>query len=203
MEFARRHNLWLLSDEVYDRLCYREGAIAPSLLRIAEPDDAVLIAQSFSKAWCMTGWRLRWLVSRPDLCSRAAHFKIHRFACAERIPTRRGSGPTARQPFIEELVSRLRSNREYCFNALTSISGVSVPAPEGGFYLFPKIEGLRDSFALCKDVLLTTKVGLAPGVAFGAGGEGSVRLCYAAERSVLEPAIDRFRRYLSSRGAGV
>ncbi len=200
LDFARRHNLWLLADEVYDRLCYRNGSIAPSLLRIAEPQDAILIAQSFSKAWCMTGWRLGWLVSRPDLCSRAAHFNEFTVSHAPSVSQR--AGETALQKgesFIAELLSLLRSNREYCFEALASIPGVSVPAPEGAFYLFPKIEGLNDSFAFCKDILLTTKVGLAPGVAFGAGGEGSVRLCYAAERSILEPAMDRIRGYLSSR----
>ena len=68
---------------------------------------------------------------------------------------------------------------------------MTVPKPEGAFYLFPRIEGLQDSFQFCKDLLLETKVGLAPGVAFGAGGEGSVRICYAAERSILEPAMLR------------
>ncbi len=56
--------------------------------------------------------------------------------------------------------------------------GVTVPAPEGAFYLFPKIEGMTDSFDFCKRLLLETNVGLAPGVAFGTGGEGSVRICY-------------------------
>jgi aspartate aminotransferase len=200
LAFARRRQLWLLADEVYDRLCYRDDPVAPSILKIAEPEDAILVAQSFSKAWCMTGWRLGWLVSRPDLCARAAHFNEFTVSHAPSISQR--AGETALEdgePFIEELLSRLGSNREYCVDALTSISGVSVPAPEGAFYLFPKIEGLKDSFAFCKDLLLSTKVGLAPGVGFGAGGEGSVRLCYAADRSILEPAMDRLHEYLSGR----
>jgi aspartate/methionine/tyrosine aminotransferase len=74
---------------------------------------------------------------------------------------------------------------------------VTVPRPEGAFYLFPKIEGLTDSFELCKRLLIQTRVGLAPGVAFGAGGEGSIRICYAADRSVLESAMDRLNRFLT------
>ena len=77
--------------------------------------------------------------------------------------------------------------------------GVTVPDPEGAFYLFPRIDGLTDSFSFCKDLLLECKVGLAPGAAFGAGGEGSIRLCYAAERSILEPALERLQRFLRTR----
>jgi aspartate/methionine/tyrosine aminotransferase len=73
---------------------------------------------------------------------------------------------------------------------------VTVPKPEGAFYLFPRIQGLDDSFAFCLRLLEETRVGLAPGVAFGAGGEGSVRICYAAERSILEPAMERLTKFL-------
>ena len=77
--------------------------------------------------------------------------------------------------------------------------GVTVPEPDGAFYLFPRIEGLTDSFDFCKRLLLETRVGLAPGVAFGAGGEGSVRICYAAEPSILEPAMERLGNFLAYR----
>ena len=84
--------------------------------------------------------------------------------------------------------------------------GVSVPRPEGAFYVFPRIEGLTDSFEFCRQMLLETRVGIAPGSAFGAGGEGSVRLCYASEQSVLERAFDRMEpfvhRWYNARGAG-
>jgi aspartate aminotransferase len=85
-----------------------------------------------------------------------------------------------------------------CLDALNGMPGLTVPKPDGAFYLFPKVDGLTDSFAFCKRLLEETRVGLAPGVAFGAGGEGSVRICYAAERSILEPAMERFRKFLRS-----
>lgn len=199
LAFARKHGLWLLADEVYDRLCYSEGAVAPSILKLADAEDALLVAQSFSKAWCMTGWRLGWLISRPDLCSRAAYFNEFTVSHAPSISQR--AGETALQdgePFVTELLSRLRENRDYCVNALGSMPRVNVPSPEGAFYLFPRIDGLTDSFGFCMDFLRKYKVGLAPGVAFGAGGEGSVRICYAAERSILEPALDRLDKFLAS-----
>ena len=71
-----------------------------------------------------------------------------------------------------------------------------MPEPDGAFYLFPRIDGLDDSMAFCRRLLVEERVGLAPGSAFGAGGEGSVRICYAAERSVLEPALERLARFL-------
>jgi aspartate/methionine/tyrosine aminotransferase len=76
--------------------------------------------------------------------------------------------------------------------------GVTVPSPDGAFYLFPRIEGVTDSFEFCRRLLEETRVGLAPGVAFGAGGEGSIRICYAAERSILEPAMERLRRFVQT-----
>ena len=74
LDFARRHDLWLLADEVYDRLYYagaRLGDPVPSILRIATRDDAVMVVHSFSKSYCMTGWRVGWLVARRDLAAKA------------------------------------------------------------------------------------------------------------------------------------
>ena len=76
--------------------------------------------------------------------------------------------------------------------------GVTVPEPDGAFYLFPQIKGLSDSFDFCKRLLLQTKVGLAPGVAFGSGGEGSVRLCYAVEKPILASALGLLREFLQN-----
>jgi len=81
---------------------------------------------------------------------------------------------------------------------LAAIPGVTLPRPDGAFYLFPKIANLTDSFEFCRRALQETGVGLAPGVAFGAGGEGNIRLCYAADRSVLEPALDRLAQFISA-----
>ena len=94
------------------------------------------------------------------------------------------------------MLERLRENRDLCLQALESMRGVMVPRPDGAFYLFPKIDGLTDSFAFCRKLLEECKVGLAPGVAFGVGGEGSVRICYAAGREILEPAMNLLAKFL-------
>jgi aspartate/methionine/tyrosine aminotransferase len=103
------------------------------------------------------------------------------------------------------MLCRLHANRDLCLAALESMPGVTVPVPQGAFYLFPHVDAAADSFAFCKELLLETKVGLAPGVAFGAGGEGSVRLCYASRPQTLTEALARMMDYLellSSRNPG-
>jgi hypothetical protein len=200
LDFCGRRGLWLMADEVYERLWYegpRAGEPAPSILRLATREDAVVVIQSFSKAYCMTGWRVGWLVARRDLAGRAA--QLNEFIVSHAPSFNQKAAEMALAEGEEEMarmVERLRANRDFCRAALAAMPGVTVPNPDGAFYLFPKIEGIEDSFDFCRRLLIETKVGLAPGVAFGAGGEGSVRICYAADRALLETAMDRLSRFL-------
>lgn len=202
LEFARRHGLWLMADEVYDRLYYSGESLGdpvPSILRMATRDDAVLVVHSFSKTYCMTGWRVGWLVARRDLAAKAT--QLNEFVVSHAPSFAQKAGETALAEGEEELrrmLSRLLENRDLCLDTLSGVPGVTVPKPDGAFYLFPRIDGLSDSFAFCRRLLEETRVGLAPGVAFGAGGEGSIRICYAAERAILEPAMDRLAKFLRS-----
>jgi aspartate/methionine/tyrosine aminotransferase len=203
LDFARRHGIWLLADEVYERLYYRAGKLgepAPSILRKATREDAVLVIQSFSKSYCMTGWRVGWLVARRDLARKAA--QLNEFIVSHAPSFAQRAAETALvwgEGELGKMLARLKENRDFCLAALRKMPGVTVPEPEGAFYLFPKIAGLTDSFDFCRRLLEETSVGLAPGVAFGAGGEGSLRLCYAADRSILEPALERLGLFLDPR----
>jgi hypothetical protein len=200
LAFGRGRGLWLLADEVYERLYYSGGRLGepvPSILRLATRDDAVIVAQSFSKSYCMTGWRVGFLIARRDLAAKCAEFNEFIVSHAPSFAQR--AAETAMALGEEELLrmlERLRENCNLCLAALRQMPGVTVPTPDGAFYLFPRIEGLADSFEFCRRLLLETRVGLAPGVAFGAGGEGSVRICYASDRSVLEPAMERLTKFL-------
>jgi aspartate/methionine/tyrosine aminotransferase len=203
LDFSRRHGLWLLADEVYDRLYYAGGRLGepvPSILRLATREDAVIVVHSFSKSYCMTGWRVGWLIARADLARKAT--QLNEFIISHAPSFAQKAGETALAHGEAELVNmleRLKANRDLCLGALNGMPGVTVPKPDGAFYLFPRIDGLTDSFDFCRRLLLDTKVGLAPGVAFGAGGEGSVRICYAAEQSILEPAMERLAKFLQAR----
>src|SRR5262249_54225726 len=148
--------------------------------------------QSFSKTYCMTGWRVGWVVARRDLAARAT--QLNEFVVSHAPSFAQRAAETALlwgEQTLAGMLVRLRENRDFCLAALAKMRGVSVPRPDGAFYLFPKVEGARDSFDFCKRLLMDTRVGLAPGVAFGAGGEGSVRICYAAEKPILEQAMQR------------
>jgi aspartate aminotransferase len=200
LDFARRHGLWIIADEVYDRLYYagaRLGDPVPSILRKATREDAVVVVHSFSKSYCMTGWRVGWLVGRRDVIAKAT--QLNEFVVSHAPTFAQKAGETALAEGEAELVrmlERLKENRDLCIEALRGIAGVTVPKPDGAFYLFPRLEGLTDSFEFCRRLLMETRVGLAPGVAFGQGGEGSFRICYAAERSILEPAMERLTKFL-------
>ena len=200
LEFCRRRGLWLVADEVYERIYYAGdeiGAPAPSLLRLCDRDDAVHVVQSFSKAYCMTGWRVGWLVTRADVGPKLG--QLNEFYVSHAATFAQVAAQTALEDGEDELrrmVEELRAKRDYCTEALRALPGVTVPDPDGAFYLFPRLDGLADSAAFCRRLLAEERVGLVPGSAFGAGGEGSVRICYAAERSVLEPALERFGRFL-------
>src|SRR5579884_2605408 len=200
LDFARRHELWLIADEVYERLNFTGPKVlspAPSILRLATRDDAVIVVQSFSKAWCMTGWRLGWLVGRRDLVDRAT--RLNEFVVSHAPSFVQKAAETVLlwgENTLCEMLVKLRENRDFCLAALKKMPGVTVPKPDGAFYLFPKVAAAADSFAFCKRLLMETQVGLAPGVAFGNGGEGSVRICYAAERPILEQAMARLGMFL-------
>ena len=200
LDFTRRHGIWLLADEVYERLYYsgrRLGEPAPSILSQATRDDAVAVAHSFSKSYCMTGWRVGFLIARRELAAKCAEF--NEFIVSHAPSVSQKAAETALSEGEDELLrmlERLRDQRNLCLDALRQMRGVTVPTPDGAFYLFPRIEGMADSFGFCRRLLLECKVGLAPGVAFGNGGEGSVRICYASDRSVLEPAMERLAKFV-------
>ena len=200
LEFSRRHGLWLLADEVYDRLWYETetlGTPVPSILRKATRDDAVMVVHSFSKSYCMTGWRLGYLIARADLAAQAT--QLNEFIVSHAPSFTQRAGETALrdgEPELAAMLHRLKSNRDFCIDALSRMPRLTIPRPEGAFYLFPRVEGMTDSFDFCRRLLLETRVGLAPGVAFGVGGEGSIRICYAAGMTILEPAMERLHKFL-------
>jgi hypothetical protein len=197
LAFARRHKLWLLADEVYERLTYGHTHAAPSILRLCNRDDAVIVVNSFSKAYCMTGWRLGWAVSRADLIARAT--PINEFIVSHAATMIQYAGIAALRHGEDEvagLVEQLHERMAFCAGALAATRGITLPKPEGAFYLFPAVNGMEDSFAFAVDLLKQERVAVAPGSAFGAGGEGSLRLCFASDMSVLEPAMERLCRFI-------
>ncbi|MBM3559603.1 MAG: aminotransferase class I/II-fold pyridoxal phosphate-dependent enzyme [Alphaproteobacteria bacterium] len=190
---ARRRGLWVVSDEVYVRLAY-EAPRAPSFLDLAAPDDRVVVVNSFSKSWSMTGWRLGWLTHPAALGE--AFSKLNEFNVAAPAAFVQHAGVVAveqGEPLVAAMVERYRHNRDLVFQRLAGMRRVRLARPEGAFYAFFRLDGMTDSVATAKALIERAGVGLAPGLAFGPAGEGWLRLCFAARAQTLSAALDRLQ----------
>ncbi|GAB4359159.1 MAG: pyridoxal phosphate-dependent aminotransferase [Kiloniellaceae bacterium] len=202
LDFCRRRGLWLIADEVYHRFVFDPArfptGVAPSFLEIAAPDDALVVVNSFSKAWCMTGWRQGWLVHPPALGDVLGNLIEYNTSGGQSF-LQAGclAALTEGEPFVEGLVARCGQAAEMVFQQLASLPRVSLARPVASFYAFFRVEGVDDSLAFAKRILAETGVGLAPGSAFGAGGEGHLRLCFAGSPAHLAAGLDRLRPVLS------
>ena len=182
LEHCRRTGTWIVADEVYERLYYVEGASsAPSFLDLTGPEDRVIVVHSFSKSFLMTGWRLGWLVLPQGLAEGIAKLIEFNTSCAPVFVQRGGLAALEMAAgFVPPLVAHLRNCRDALLPALAALPGVQVRPPQGGMYAFFRIAGEDDSLALAKRLVQQAGLGLAPGAAFGAEGEGWLRWCFAS-----------------------
>jgi len=194
---CRRTGTWIIADEVYERV-YFAGACAPSFLDIAEPDDRLIVAHSFSKSFLMTGWRLGWLVVPAALTDAIGKLIEFNTSCAPVFVQRAGLAALAgASDFVPSLVQRLKTCRDTLLPQLAVLSGVQVAVPDGGMYAFFRVEGQDDSLGFAKRLVTDAGLGLAPGVAFGAEAEGWLRWCFASKQPErLTQGVERLRRHL-------
>lgn len=197
LEHCRKHGIWIVSDDVYARL-YRHGPVAPSFLPLATEDDLLISVNSFSKCWSMTGWRLGWIVAPSALEAKFGQLTEFNTSCtpgflqdAGIVALRDG------EPEIESLLNKVKIGYDMTVMELSRYGGVQFMEPDGAFYCFFAIDGLNNSEEAARKILDETGVGLAPGVAFGASGEGYLRLCYAQPPEVLEQAFSRLSSFLA------
>lgn len=199
---CRRHGIWIIADEVYERLYYGSepgvGGAAPSFLDIASREERVICVNSFSKAWLMTGWRLGWMVLPAAMEGDVGKLIEYNTSCAPAFVQEAGVVAVREgEAFTRDLVSRLRAARDHLVDALSALPGVDAHAPEGAMYVFFRLAGAGDSLALCKRLVREAGLGLAPGSAFGDEGEGFVRWCYACDTARLDEGVRRLRGYLA------
>jgi aspartate/methionine/tyrosine aminotransferase len=191
LEFARSRGVWIMADEVYARLIYTRP-VAPSFLEHAGPDDPVLVLNSFSKPWAMTGWRVGWLTHPAPLGEQFAKLvQINTSGVPHFLQRGAVAALEKGDAFLTEMVERCRAGGEQVFQRLSANPRVTIARPEAAFYAFFSIEGVQDTLGFCKKLAKDYKVGLAPGEAFGPGGEGNVRLCFASGAERLSKGLDR------------
>jgi aspartate/methionine/tyrosine aminotransferase len=201
LDHCRRLGIWIIADEVYERLSYADdGVAAPSFLDLADRDERVICVNSFSKAWVMTGWRLGWIVAPAALMGDLGKLIEYNTSCSPVFVQQAGvAALTQGEPFVRQLVSDLRASRDHLVQALSALPQVRVKAPPGAMYLFFSMPGAEQSLPLCKALVREAGLGLAPGSAFGPEGEGFVRWCYACDPARLDAGVARLQRYLASR----
>ncbi len=191
LDFCRRRGYWLVADEVYNRIVY-DRPYAPTFADKIHPHDQVLIVNSFSKNWAMTGWRLGWLTIPAGLLDRFEMLTEFTNSCT--APATQLAGITALQqgePFLRESLARWQRSRALLLEAFASLPRVNCPRPDAAFYAWFACENVTDSYAFAADVLHEVRVGLAPGAAFGPEGEGWLRLCHAVAPQTMTRALER------------
>lgn len=192
LEHCRRHGIWIFADDAYERLYFGESGVAPSFLGLMDEGERLISANTFSKAWHMTGWRLGWLVVPPSLMADLGKLIEYNTSCAPVFVQRAGiAALEGGEPVIARTLERLRRARDFVVGELRKLPRVRVARPDGTMYAFFNIEGMDDSLAFCKRLVRSHGLGLAPGAAFGPEGEGYVRWCFAASEERLAEGIRR------------
>ncbi|HXQ11578.1 MAG TPA: pyridoxal phosphate-dependent aminotransferase [Caulobacteraceae bacterium] len=199
LEHCRRLGVWLLVDDVYERLYYGAGDSAPSFLPLADADDRIVGGNSFSKAWLMTGWRLGWLVAPPALQPEIGKLIEYNTSCVPDFVQAAGlAALTDGEAHIVQLRADLLRKRDRLTAALARHPKLSLTVPDGGMYVFFRIAGEDDSVALAKRLIDEAGLGLAPGAAFGPEGEGWLRWCFAAADEALDEGVRRLTGWLGA-----
>ena len=198
---CRHTGTWILSDEVYERLYYRgdtANGAAPSFLDIAAPDDRLVVVQSFSKSFLMTGWRLGWLVMPPAMTPQVGKLLEFNTSCAPVFVQRAALVALAQTEAITpRIVAHLKDCRDTLVPLLQAVPGVQASHAPGGMYAFLRIAGQADSLHLAKRLVAEAGLGLAPGVAFAPEAEGWLRWCFASkDKARLVQGVQRLTRWL-------
>lgn len=193
---ADRDDVLVLSDEIYNRIIY-EGE-HESIASLPGMKEKTIILDGFSKTYAMTGWRLGYGVMRKDLAQKITQLMINSNSCTCAFVQMAGiealKGP---QDSIGKMVEEFRKRREVIVSGLNKLKGVTCKKPRGAFYVFPNITGTGMKSQELSDYMLN-KAGVAvlPGTAFGAYGEGYLRLSFATSVENIKKALDRMSEAL-------
>jgi aspartate aminotransferase len=196
LEFCRKRGIAILADEVYGTLVYDGAAHAPSFLSIADDEDAVFAINSFSKPWAMTGWRIGWLVHPKSVEPAAAAMAqcnntgATHFAQYGALAALSPEGDA----FRGQLLDYCRKGRDVVDDWIGRQNRVRWMRPDGAFYGFLHVDGLKDSLGFCQNMVRNDKVGVSPGWAFSLGDardDSYIRICFAQDSKRLAEALGR------------
>ena len=200
LALCRERGILLIADEVYHRNVF-DTDVAPSFLNIARDDDPVIVVNGFSKAFAMTGWRLGWMV-HPARSAQHLAILSECFNTGSTVFTQAAGIAALDQgeALVQELRTRYAGGRDIVMEQLQDHPRVELARPEGAFYSFVRVPGMRSSLAFAQGVLDECDVGIAPGYTFGPGNDEYFRLCFAQSHERLREALVRIRGYLDRHG---
>ena len=195
---ALEYDAWVLSDEIYSRLVF-DGRTAPSIAALPGMAERTIICDGFSKTYAMTGWRLGYGIMPEPLAERVELLLTHSIGCTASFTQYAGieaiEGP---QDQVAAVVAEYERRRNVLIAGLNAIPGVRCRSPQGAFYAFPNVSALDHSAEWMADYLLAEAgVATLPGSAFGPGGEGYLRLCFANSMQNIQDALERIRHALA------
>ncbi len=197
-DFARERGLWIIADEVYGRFVYDRDH-APSFFEICEPDERLVVINTLSKNWAMTGWRIGW-VTIPEQLGQVYENLVQYNTSGVAGFLQQGAlaAITRGEDFFKnERLARCKTARNIVIDALEKLPRVRLAPPDGAFYAFFSVDGEDNSRDLCLRLLDEVGVGLAPGTAFGPGAEQFVRLCYCTSEAQITAAMERLTTALA------
>ena len=201
-ELALRHDLWVIADEVYGRIRY-EGHY-DSIAALPGMAERTVIVDGFSKAYSMTGWRLGYGVMPAWLTEPMTRLVINNVSCTATFVQYAGlAALTGSQDAVTNMVAGLKAKRDLLVRGLNAIDGITCASPAGAFYCFPDIRGVLERTGLtCESfaerLLSEQHTAVLAGTAFGPGGVGHLRLCYATAPAELERALAAIRRFVGA-----
>ena len=199
-ELAKRHNLVVLSDEIYARIYYGREPSAPSIYSVPGMAERTVIINGFSKTYAMDGWRLGWTVASEPMTRAILKVRQYTTVCVNTfIQYGAAAALTADQACVGDMVGEFARRREIMLNGLRSIPGVTVAEPLGAFYVFPNVSAFGDSSEKIAEYLLDG-YGIAgvAGSVFGEAGEGHLRLAYSCSTEECERGIEKLRQALKA-----
>ncbi|MGE0502125.1 MAG: pyridoxal phosphate-dependent aminotransferase [Rhizobiaceae bacterium] len=199
LELARRRGLWIIADEIY-ALFHYDGVRAPSFLDVMAPDDRILFVNSFSKNWAMTGWRIGWLRTHPELQQVFENLiQYSNSGVAQFMQRGAVAALDEGDAFVASQVERAGAARDIVCRLLAETGRARFVVPRGAFYLLFSIDGIADTRRAAFDIVDEANVGLAPGTAFGPGGEGMFRICFHRRLDEVEEAASRLAAWIRKR----
>jgi len=199
LNFCREKGIWIVSDEVYHSLVF-DRPVANSILKYASPNDKVISVNSFSKSWLMTGWRMGWIVHPVGLSETFAKLIQISTSGVPAFIQKAGIAALSKgDQVVADLRDRCQIGRDIVFDYLEQWPRVRCMRPKGAFYAFFSVEGMENSLEFCKTLIDKCNVGLAPGSAFGPGGEGFLRLCFASTPDKLNEAMKALGKEIGGR----